>query len=76
MNEILIEVRCIEDPSYQKIWLDPDYIVSDFIEEFTQAEQRPAQINEVYLCEEERFLNPKQTFYENQVCFMDHLIVI
>ena len=76
MNEILIEVRFIEQPSYQKIWLDPDYIISDFIQDLNEAENRIRRINEVYLCEEERFLNPKQTFYENQVCFMDHLIVI
>ena len=76
MNEIIIQVRWAEQKQYQKIWIDPDYIVLDFIKEMNQTENRTEQYNEVYLYEEKRFLNVRQTLFENQVCPMDHLIMI
>lgn len=72
MNEIIIQVRYLEQNDFEKIWIDIDYKLLDWIQEMYPQ----AIMKEVYLLEENRFLNPQQTVYENQVCHMDHCIVI
>ena len=76
MNEIIVQVRSVEEKQYQKIWMDLDYVWADFIREWNCFHKRTAHLNEVYEVEEKRFLNVHQTVYESGLCSMDHIIVI
>lgn len=76
MNEILLQVRSVESKTYRKIWIDVQYVLADFMEEWNADQKRHAYIHQIYGVEERRFLNIHQTVYENGLCSMDHIIVI
>lgn len=76
MNEMILQVRSVENQQYKKIWIDPSYRLLDFINEFNEALHREPILNEVYLIEEKRFLQVEETICKNYLCMMDHLVVI
>ena len=76
MDEMIVQVRGVENSEYQKIWIDPSYRLKDFIQEFNASQNRTPLLNEVYLLEEKRFLQMEETLYKNHLCMMDHLVVI
>ena len=76
MNEIILNIKNLNEKEWKTIWIQPAYLIKDFMQEWSHYSQCRLLKNEMYLIEEHRFLNPNNTVQENQLCDGDHCIVL